>query len=994
MTIRKKEFANYDRLSMVDAIESLVVIYDNEDRIVFVNTACCTNLGYQKAEMLSSNVHERLLVDGETHHGYHTHLNRPDMSALDIYTNRWRASDGTYRIINWVNRPLCDQDGDMTHIVATGNDITELQLGEEQIMLNAEQQEIMNTMLHIGMEELNMQQKLRACLQSMMTARWIGEQFEVAIFLVDDTDQRIDLGAQSGTTVETRKKMTSADFNASLCDEAIRTGNICFADVSMARSSGSKKPYYSVPVKSGKSLEAVIVMFLDQSHEQDLGEIVFLHTLANTIASVISRHRIDSDLKRTQENLKTAQHIAEMGSWELHINSRTLYLSDEALNILGLEPGNNKLHLESFYSLIHNDDIARVSDIIDTAIMDYGDIETRLRLKSDIDPLVLIIIGRMNVDDDTQNLKIVGTIQDISRRLLAEQEQQLISNVFDGSQEGITVLDSSSRIMRVNKAFTDITGYTETEIENKFIDILNSERQDEQSYNEMWSSVEANGSWCGELLSKKKNGELFTELRTISIVKDSHGQIERYLVLSMDMSLIKQSEERIHQLVYYDALTQLPNKSMFKSVLSESIEAAEQKHEYLAVLSLGLDGLVRINDSLGHSSGDKMLNMMADRLRQCVRTIDTVCRWGGDSFLVLLADIKRKDNAISVANKILNTMIEPVNIADKETVVIGTSIGISMYPQHSCDAMALIQNADVAMHKAKADGGNRYHIYSDEMNVDVLERLSIESGLRQALEEEQFELYYQPLVRLSDNRIIGAEALIRWIHPTKGMIPPDQFIPVAEESGLIIPIGEWVIREACRQCSDWNTEGHDHIDVSINLSARQFRDPNLADMITDAMQQNDLDPSSIMLEITESSVMESVEHTIDVLQKLKDTGIRLSIDDFGTGYSSLAYLKRYPIDKLKIDRSFVQHIHTNLDDRTIVQTIIDMGHNMNMEIVAEGVENIEHMEYLASHGCEYVQGYHLSRPLSILDFKSFAEQHRDGVKIDGDAPGSNIHILR
>lgn len=984
---------DYTGLSMIDSVDSLIVIYDNEDRIVFFNSACCTNLGYERADVIGTHVYDNLLIEGETHHGYHTHLKRPDQNSLDIYTNKWRAVDGTTRIINWINKPLENENGDITHLISTGNDITEIQLGEEQIMLNAEQQEIMNTMLHIGMEELNMQQKLRACLQSMMTARWIKQVSEVAIFLIDSIDDRIDLIAQSGTSADTRKKMTSRDFNNTLCSNAIESGNIQFTDPETAGLIGSKKPYYSVPVVSGKKLEGVIILFLEHEHEQDLGEIVFLHTLANTIASVISRHRIDSNLQRTQENLKTAQRIAEMGSWELNISSRTLYLSDEAIKILCLEEGTHQLLLESFYSLIEDTDIARISDIIDTAIQDNGNIDTRLRLKTDDEPLTLVIIGMMHLDEDTQCLKLVGTIQDITRQLIAEQEQQLISNVFDGSQESIVVLDSSTRILRVNKAFSSITGYAEEEIQGKFIDVLNSESQAEKTYNEMWSGVETNGSWCGELQSMKKNGDAYTELRTISTVKDAHGNIERYLVLSMDLSLIKQSEERIHQLVYYDALTQLPNKSMFKSVLSDAINKAEQGHEYLAVLSLGLDGLVRINDSLGHSSGDELLNIMAERLRQSVRTIDTVCRWGGDSFLVLLADIKQKDNAVSVANKILNTMIEPVLIAEKESVVIGTSIGISMYPQHSCDAITLIQNADVAMHKSKSDGGNQYSIYSDEMNVDVIERLSIESGLRNALEDEQFELFYQPLVRLNDNRIISAEALIRWQHPKKGMVPPDMFIPVAEESGLIIPIGEWVIKQACKQCAEWQISSNSDIGVSINVSPRQFQDTDLANLVVQAIEDNNISPASITLEITESSIMDSVDRATEQLKRLKETGVQLSIDDFGTGYSSLAYLKRFPIDKLKIDRSFVQHIDTDNDDRIIVQTIIDMGHNMNLEIVAEGVETIEHLQYLHNHHCEHVQGYYISKPIDIDKFKEFVQNHASASNTGSDSAVSNMRLI-
>ena len=365
---------------------------------------------------------------------------------------------------------------------------------------------------------------------------------------------------------------------------------------------------------------------------------------------------------------------------------------------------------------------------------------------------------------------------------------------------------------------------------------------------------------------------------------------------------------------------------------------------------------------------------MGDRVRQCVREEDIVARWGGDEFVIVLSDIKQNSDVVYIANMILNFLSEPLTLGDKERVVISTSIGISLYPTDGDAPKQLVENADMAMYKAKQSGGNCYQFYTAEMNVAVIERLSMETGLRTALEMNHFELHYQPLLDMQNQRIIGAEALLRWNHPKKGLIPPDKFIPVAEESGLIIPIGEWVVNEACRQCNEWHEQQLTDLKINVNLSARQFRDNNLVSMINDALHHSGLDPAYLTLEITESSAMENARETIAGLQTLKSVGIHLSIDDFGTGYSSLAYLKRFPIDTLKIDRSFVKDIDRDSDDRAIIRSIIAMGHSLNLAIVAEGVEKVEHINYLNEQHCDIIQGYFISKPLTNEDFVEFVRR--------------------
>jgi len=441
-------------------------------------------------------------------------------------------------------------------------------------------------------------------------------------------------------------------------------------------------------------------------------------------------------------------------------------------------------------------------------------------------------------------------------------------------------------------------------------------------------------------------------------------------VLTFVMELYK-TEQQVHQLVHYDQLTKLPNKSLIKQHITGVITESKKSDKKIAILFLNLDGLKRINESLGLTLGDDIIKITAKRLQQCISSNDLVGRWNGDEFVIILSDVKLAEEVVSTVQNIFQRFLEPISLLQQKQLVISTSIGICVYPADGNNTMTLVQNADMAMHTAKSRGGNCHRFYTDSMNDIVTERLGIETGLRTALEQNQFELYYQPLVDIETQTITGAEALIRWNHPTEGLIPPDKFIPVAEDSDLIIPIGEWVINQACSQCKQWNQHGINNLKVSVNVSAKQFRDNTLPNTVKDALDKSGLDPADLTLELTESSIMEDVEQTIETLHLFKKIGVTLSIDDFGTGYSSLAYLKRFPIDKLKIDRSFVQNVDNNTDDKSIVRSIIALGHNLKLSIIAEGVEKIEHMNLLDSLNCEESQGYYISRPLPVNQFIEF-----------------------
>jgi diguanylate cyclase (GGDEF)-like protein len=440
----------------------------------------------------------------------------------------------------------------------------------------------------------------------------------------------------------------------------------------------------------------------------------------------------------------------------------------------------------------------------------------------------------------------------------------------------------------------------------------------------------------------------------------------------------RQAEERVRHLAHYDELTGLPNRSMFNEQLARALTLARRYSKPLAVLFIDLDRFKIINDTLGHDAGDRVLTEIAERLHGCLRDSDTVGRLGGDEFVVLIEELPEPMHVAAVAQKILAAVAAPF-ILEAQEFHVTASIGISTYPEDSEDISTLLKNADIAMYRAKEQGKNNYQFYSAQMNVHSIERLALESNLRRALERNEFLLYYQPKIDISSGRVTGVEALIRWQQPGKALLAPGQFIPLAEETGLIVPIGEWVLKTACARCKLWQKQGLQPLRVAVNLSARQFAHESLLQDVARILTQTGLDPSFLELEITESMVMHKPEQAVALLNELKAMGIHLSIDDFGTGYSSLNYLKRFPIDSLKIDRLFIRDIPADTDDAAITRAIISMAHSLRLKVIAEGVETAEQLRFLREHGCDEMQGYHFSPPLPEEQVIGLLQQTRYSV---------------
>ena len=573
----------------------------------------------------------------------------------------------------------------------------------------------------------------------------------------------------------------------------------------------------------------------------------------------------------------------------------------------------------------------------------------------------------------TRPQELVGVMLDITARKEAEASLRLSRQVFENTAEGILITDANFNVLEVNQAYINITGYSREEIVGNPPVVMSTGLHDKQYYDEIWQVIKTKGQWVGEILSRRKNGESYPEWLSISRVADSKDVVQNYVAVFTDITLRKQSEERLQFLASHDALTHLPNRALLQERIEQALLRAQRSHKKIAVLFIDLDRFKVINDTLGHQAGDMLLQEAARRLKECLRLSDTVARQGGDEFVVLAEDFADTQYLTAVARKIMNVLAQPFVLLNQE-LYISASIGISVYPEDGVDLFALLKNADVAMYRAKEHGKNTFHFYAADSNVHSVERLALENSLRRALERNEFILHYQAKVDLHSLQIVGAEALLRWQHPELGLMSPSEFIPLAEETGLIIAIGEWVLKEACREAYGWRLTERP-LRVGVNLSARQFREDGLQQTIADALTESGLTADWLELEITESIIMQNAERASGLLQYFRDLGAHVLIDDFGTGYSSLGYLKHFPIDSLKIDRSFVRDIPHDSDDVAITQAIIAMARSLKIKVIAEGVETQAQLKFLQEQGCNQIQGYIFSEPLPPAEFLKLLESN-------------------
>ena len=651
------------------------------------------------------------------------------------------------------------------------------------------------------------------------------------------------------------------------------------------------------------------------------------------------------------------------------------FVSDGCIRLTGYPPKDLLLNARITYeSLIHPEDCKRVRDAGQEAIDQRRrfDIEYRI-LRADGEVRWVWERGTGVPDAEGGVNAIEGIIQDITDRreavhALREAERRYHS-LFHNAVEGLFRTTPEGHYLDANPALARIYGFeSPEELTDSLQDIRHQLYVDPGRREDFMRQINERGSVTAfESQVYRKGGEIIWISENARAVFDDEGRILLYEGTVEDVTERKLYQARIEQQANYDTLTGLANRSLLNDRLQQSILSAQRHGSQVAVAFVDLDRFKFVNDSLGHHFGDRLLKMMAERLRGCVRDCDTVARLGGDEFVLLIADDSGHEVVTHIMERVLSSVAQPWVIEEGEFNVT-CSIGIAMYPADGNDAEALLKNADSAMYRAKEGGGGGFNFFTNDLNVQMTERLEMESRLRRALERQQFQLHYQPRVDLMSGRIIGTEALIRWYIPEQGMIAPARFIPLAEETGLIVPIGRWVLQTACAQNKAWQLAGLPPIVVSVNVSARQFRHDNLVETVASVLAQTGLDGRYLEIELTESMVMHDAAKLAAMLVELKKLGIQIAVDDFGTGYSSLSYLKRFPVDRLKVDRSFVQDITSDHDDATIVRTIIALGHNLSLKVVAEGVETEEQVNFLRQNHCDEMQGYFFGKPMTADEF--------------------------
>lgn len=708
--------------------------------------------------------------------------------------------------------------------------------------------------------------------------------------------------------------------------------------------------YWSYPIYDKDKIVGAIIAFLDISER------------------VSAQNELHNSLERYRLLIESTQVVP----WEYDLySSRFTFISPQASAMFGY-PITDWYEANFWESHVHPDDRINVIRNRYTAMLSQRAFEMEYRmLRKDGSPLyVKNYISVIRHNDQPCTLR--GVFADITSDKLQQEQLRLAAVTFETS-EAIVITDPNSHIVKTNSAFTEITGYRADEVIGKTINILRSDQHDHAFYTKMWHDLQQNHRWQGEIWNKRKNGELFPEWLTITAVRNEQGETSHYVAIFTDISERKAAEEKIRYQASYDALTKLPNRKLLHHSLEQATSAAVHFQHTGALLLLDLDEFKIINDSLGHRAGDKLLIAVAKRLKNLISAGDTLARIGGDEFAILIPDLGADiewstQYAKELGERVCRSLDDGFEI-HQQLIHLSTSIGIALFPNGSTSADDLLRQADTAMFRAKANGKNNFLCFSPEMQMAVEKRLSIQSELKQAIDAGQLELYYQPQFDHADN-LVGAEALVRWNHPEKGLIPPNDFIPTAEQTGLIIPLGRWVLEEACRSYAAWClSDLQPPPRISVNVSSHQFHQSGFIEMIEGCLQRNNMSADKLELEITEEVLIQDMETTIDIIQQLKDLGVYFSIDDFGTGYSSLGYLRNLPINQLKIDRSFIQNLPDNASDALITDTIIAMASHMGLQVIAEGVETTAQLAFLKEKQCDFFQGFYFSKPLPLSEFE-------------------------
>jgi diguanylate cyclase (GGDEF)-like protein/PAS domain S-box-containing protein len=769
-----------------------------------------------------------------------------------------------------------------------------------------------------------------------------------------------------------------------LTETVIRTGRslrVTPDTLEDARAAGGTIPgtlavdWLGVPLKcKGRTIGALAVQSYAGSVRYTPQDEALLQFVSEQVASAIDRLQSLTDLRHSEERLQRALEASRLALWDYDVATGSVYLSEAWATFLGGEPQPTVTTFAALAGMVPEEDRAAVWEAIAPALKgekpNYS-VEHRLRTPAG-NTIWILSQGRVIERDAAgRALRAVGTNKDITDRKQAEEELRLAALVYQHSSEAMLVTDGENRIIAINPAFTQLTGYTAEEALGRTPRLLKSGRQPPSFYADMWRELQAKGHWQGEIWNRHKSGREFAEEVVINVIRGADGTVQRHVALFSDITQKKESENLIWHQANYDALTGLPNRRMFRDRLEHELRKAGRDGTVLAILMIDLDRFKEVNDTLGHDTGDALLAQAARRIRDCVRASDTVARQGGDEFTVILPEIERPEDVQFIAQKILAALAEAFPMG-MERMFISASIGITLYPNDAKGSEDLIKNSDQALYAAKNAGRGRFSHFTPALQTAALARMRLTNDMRQALEEKQFTVQFQPVVSLSTGRVLKAESLIRWRHPTRGFISPSEFIPLAEASGMVVDIGAWMFREAARWVRRWREAGHADFQVSVNQSPREFqREGYSYSEWVGHLDALGLPGRSIVVEITEGLLLDASDEVKAKLLQLRDAGIEVALDDFGVGYSSLSYLKNLDIDYLKIDQSFTRNLAPGSSDMALCEAIVVMAHKLGLTVIAEGVETTAQRDLLQSIGCDFAQGYFFAQPMPGEDFEKY-----------------------
>ncbi|MDT8448021.1 MAG: EAL domain-containing protein [bacterium] len=681
-----------------------------------------------------------------------------------------------------------------------------------------------------------------------------------------------------------------------------------------------------------------------------------IHTLQVEVAA---RKEDQAELSENRRRLDEAQGLAQVGSIDWDLTNQSMIWSDNFYRLLRLNPEDTKPSWERLLDSVYPEDRTRARNLLATSLEGKRRFKDEWRFLVGVQQRIMSLHGDLKFDEQGNPQRLLISLQDVTSTRENLQRVTLLAKVFDSAQEAVVITDPQNNIVEVNPAHERITGYAKRESIGQNPKMFASGRHDREFYQQMWQTLAQKGRWEGEIWDRRKNGELYPKHLMIHTFFDENSHQTYYVGIFSDITTQKLTEEKLRRAAFYDALTGLPNRANLSEELYRAIPYADRKGQQMALLFLDLDDFKHVNDSLGHLTGDKLLCQVAERLSAGRRKSDLVARLGGDEFVLLLKDLSTPEAAAQVADDLNRRLQDPFEIDDHE-LYSGASIGVALFPRDGRTLVDLMKNGDTAMYEAKRRGKGKYAFFSDEMDRRAHQRQFLATNLHQAITGGELKLMYQPLVDARTGELKGMECLVRWLHPDQGLIPPAEFIPIAEETGLILPISRRVLEMACRQLKRWQREGLLKIPVAVNFSIRQFQVPQLVQEVSGVLEKTGLEPQYLEIEITEGLAIEDIHSTISILQEFAAMGIHASIDDFGTGYSSLSYLQALPVTKLKIDRAFVSGI---MEDSRIARSVISLGRSLELQIVAEGVETAEQARLLKRLGCEYLQGYFFSKPL-------------------------------